>query len=74
MNNNYPMLRLIGRHGGWIATVLALLAFAGSVCVVAQGWSYWWLAAGLFAAVLVFGATRSFVELVRVMIDMLLPK
>ncbi len=70
----YPMLHLIGRFGGWIAAVLGLVPLAAAVGVVAQGWSLWWLAGGIVAAIIVFGALRSYVELVRVMIDMLLPK
>ncbi len=70
----YPMLHLIGRYGGWIAMLLGIIPLAAAICVVAQGWSLWWLASGIVAAVIVFGAARSYVELVRVMIDMLLPK
>jgi len=68
------MLHLIGRFGGWLAVVLSLIPIAGAICVAAQGWSLWWLAAGIVTALIVFGAARSYVELVRVMIDMLLPK
>ncbi len=70
----YPMLHLIGRFGGWIAALLGIVPLVAAVCVVAQGGSAWWLATGIVAAVIVFGAARSYVELVRVMIDMLLPK
>ena len=70
----YPMLHLIGRFGGWLALILALIPLIAAICVVAQGWSLWWLATGGVAALVVFGAARSYVELVRVMIDMLLPK
>ena len=68
------MLHLIGRFGGWFAVVLALIPIAGALFVTAQGWSLWWLATGVVAALIVFGVARSYVELVRVMIDMLLPK
>jgi hypothetical protein len=70
----YPMLHLIGRFGGWLAVLLALVPLAAAVWVCALGWSPWWLAGGIVAAIIVFGAARSYVELVRVMIDMLLPK
>ena len=72
--NSYPMLHLIGRFGGWLAVVLALIPIAGALCVTVLGWSLWWLATGVVAALIVFGVARSYVELVRVMIDMLLPK
>lgn len=71
---SYPMLHLIGRFGGWLATLVSLLPLAAAVWAVAAGASSWWLAAGALGALLVFGVARSYVELVRVMIDMLLPK
>ena len=71
---SYPMLHLIGRFGGWLAVILALIPLAAAIWVTAQGWSLWWLFSGVVAALVVFGAARSYVELVRVMIDMLLPK
>jgi hypothetical protein len=70
----YPMLHFIGRFGGWLAVLLALIPLVAAVWVVVLGTSHWWLAGGALAAVIVFGAVRSYVELVRVMIDMLLPK
>jgi hypothetical protein len=68
------MLHLIGRFGGWLATILGLIPLAAAIAFAAQGASLWWLAAGVVGAVIVFGVARSYVELVRVMIDMLLPK
>jgi hypothetical protein len=70
----YPMLHFIDRFGGWLAVLLALIPLVAAVWVVALGSSPWWLAGGALAAVIVFGVARSYVELVRVMIDMLLPK
>lgn len=72
--NEYPMLHFIGRHGGWCAVVLAVLPLAAGLWLFFDGASAWWLAAGVVAAAVVYGVFRSYVELVRVMIDMLLPK
>jgi hypothetical protein len=72
--NNYPMLHFIGRFGGWCAVILALVPIVAGGWALAVGASGWWLAAGLAAAVVLFVLVRSYVELVRVMIDMLLPK
>ncbi len=72
--NDYPILHLIERHGGWLAVLLALALPAAAVWAFALGWHWGWLAAGLGAGVVVFVLLRSYVELVRVMIDMLLPK
>ena len=72
--NSYPMMHFIGRFGGWLAVLLALIPLVAGIWVAALGWSPWWIAAGVVTAGIVFGAARSYVELVRVMIDMLLPK
>jgi hypothetical protein len=72
--NSYPMLNFIGRHGGWLAAALGLLPLAGAIWLTTLGQSAWWLAAGILAGIALFVAARSYVELVRVMVDMLLPK
>ncbi len=72
--NDYPMLRLIERYGGWLAVFLALVPPAAAIWAMALGWHWGWLAAGLGGGALAFVLVRSYVELVRVMIDMLLPK
>ncbi len=72
--NDYPILRLIERHGGWLAVLLALTLPAAGVWAVALGWHWGWLVAGLGTGLVAFVLLRSYVELLRVMIDMLLPK
>ena len=72
--NDYPMLHFIGRHGGWCAIAAGVLPLIAGAGAVALGQSPWWLVAGVLAAVGLFVLVRSYVELVRVMIDMLLPK
>ena len=72
--NSYPMLHLIGRFGGWLAVLAALAPLAAGIWVAVAGGSPWWLAAGIVAALAAFVVLRSYVELVRVMIDMLPPK
>jgi hypothetical protein len=72
--NDYPMLHFIGKQGGWFAVLLAAIPFAGTALFTALGASPWWLAAGVGGSALAYVIARSYVELVRVMIDMLLPK
>lgn len=72
--SSYPMLDFIGRYGGWFAVVLAVLPLAGAILLVALGGTAWWLAAGGVTAAVAYVLARSYVELVRVMVDMLLPK
>ncbi len=68
------MLNFVGRHGGWLAVLAALVPLVVGVVLTAQGASTWWSVGGVALAVGLFVIVRSYVELVRVMIDMLLPK
>lgn len=74
MDSDYPMLRLIGRFGGWMAVAVGAVPLAMSLGAVLLGWSPWWIPVGILAAAIGFAVMRSYIELVRVMIDMLLPK
>ena len=71
---NYPILRLLEKHGDSLAIAVALLPPAAGIIAAAQGASAWWLAGGLVAGGFLYLAARSYIELVRLMIDMLLPK
>ena len=71
---NYPMLNFIGRYGGWLAALAGIAPLIAGIGVTAYGGSPWWAAGGVLAAAGAFVIVRSYVELVRVMIDMLLPK
>lgn len=70
----YPMLRFIERHGGWLSIVLGALIPLAAVAAFAIGASVWWMAPGIVIGAIAFVALQSYVELVRLMIDMLLPK
>ena len=72
--NDYPMLYFLMRWGRLAAAVLALMV------VVAGGWAavgtgQWvWAVAGAVAAAVGYCLALSYVELVKVIVDMLLPK
>jgi hypothetical protein len=72
--NPYWMLQFIVRHGGWIAVAAGVLPLLASIAGVACSAPLWWLAAGAVGSAFLFMLMRAFVELVRVMVDMLLPK
>ena len=74
MATQYPTLRLLERHGDWLAILVALSPLAAAIIALFLGASLWWLAAGVAAAGFLFIAARSYVEMVRLMTDMLLPK
>jgi len=70
----YPTLRFLERHGDWIAIALSACPLLASVVAVWLGASPWWIAAGAAASAFLFIAARSYVEMIRLMTDMLLPK
>ncbi len=74
MSQHYPTLRLIERHGDWFSIAAASAPFLASIIAALLGASAWWLAAGAVAAIFLFIAARSYVEMIRLMTDMLLPK
>lgn len=70
----YPTLRLLERHGAWLAIIVAATPLIASVVATVLGQSAWWILAGAGAAGVLFIGARSYVEMVRLMTDMLLPK
>lgn len=70
----YPAVRLLRRHGNWIAIAFGLLpVLAGVWAMLALG-SIAALLAGLAIGAAAGFLMRSFVELVRIIADMLLPR
>jgi len=71
----YWMLQFIVKHGDWIAIVCGALPLLASIAAVALfGVPSWGVVAGVVASAFLFLLMRAFVELVRVIVDMLLPK
>ena len=71
----YWMLQFIVKHGDWIAIVCGVLPLLASVlCVAVCAITPWAVAVGVVGSAFLFLLMRSFVELVRVIVDMLLPK
>ena len=70
----YPAVRLLRRHGNWFAIGLGLVFVAAGAWAAVAGYGAIWLLGGLVAGA--FGAfvMRSYVELVRIIADMLLPR
>jgi hypothetical protein len=71
---SYPTLDLLVRHGNAIAWAVALAPALGGVLAWLLGSSIAYAVAGVAAAAFLFLIMRSYVELVRVIVDMLLPK
>lgn len=68
----YPILRFWAQHGRLIAMLVGLSVACGSI-VLAVLSHLLWLPAGLAAAVFVWLLLLSYAELVRVLMEMLLP-
>jgi len=72
--DQYPTIKLIVERGNLLAIVIALLPLAGGIAAVVLGMHWLLLIAGAVSAAVVYLLMRSYVELVRVMADMLIPK
>jgi len=70
----YPAVRLLRRHGNWFAIGLGgVIGLAGLAAALAGG-GWFWLPVGLGAGAFAGFLMRSYVELVRIIADMLLPR
>jgi len=72
--DQYPTIRLIVAKGDALAAITGLLPLLGALAAMALGWHWLVLPAGAIAAAVVYLLMRSYVELVRVIADMLIPK
>lgn len=70
----YPALNFIVKHGDWVATAAALTVLIGGIYLFYASTSVIAGIAGAIAAGFIYLLMRAFVELVRVIVDMLLPK
>ncbi len=71
---SYPCLRFIAVHGMKLAAVIASLVFL--IAIVAAFGMHSWIAgaAALLGSVLLGGILASYVEMVRVIVDTLVPR
>lgn len=70
----YPFIRFIVRFGMYVALACGLLCLGGGALVAHALGSALWLAAGLLVAILVGGAIASYVEVLRIISDTLIPR
>lgn len=68
------MIKLIVERGSLLAALIGVLPLLGGLLLLAMGMHWIWVPASAVAAVVVYFLMRSYVELVRVIADMLLPK
>jgi len=72
--NDYPMLHFLMRWGKVAAASIALAVLAAGLWLALSSGQWLWAVAGMGVAVVGYGLALSYVELVRVIVDMLLPK
>ena len=72
--DQYPTIKLIVERGNLIAAAVGVLPLLGAIALVVLGVHWFALVAGVVAAAVLYFLMRSYVELVRVIADMLLPK
>lgn len=70
----YGTLHFLVRHGDWVAAIVGLVPAVGGVLAWASGLSLVYAVVGILAGAFLYLIMRSYVELVRVIVDMLLPK
>ena len=73
-NPTYRTLHFLVRYGDWVALVFAAAPVLAGVAAWLTGMSVLAAVAGLIGALFIYLIMRSYVELVRVIVDMLLPK
>ena len=72
--NDYPMLHFVMRWGKLAAACLAVAVLVAGLWAAVSTGQWLWAVAGVAVAVVGYGLALSYVELVRVIVDMLLPK
>jgi hypothetical protein len=70
----YPVLSFLERYGDWVAGAISSALLAAGIIAVALGATLWWIAAAALGSIVLYVAARSYVELIRLMTDMLMPK
>jgi len=72
--NDFPMLHFLMRWGKLAAAVLAVGVLAAGVWGAVSTGQWAWAVGGVLVAAVGYAVALSYVELVRVIVDMLLPK
>ena len=72
--DQYPAIKFIVERGNALALAIGILPLLGAVALFALGVHWFAVVAGAVATAVVYFLMRSYVELVRVIADMLLPK
>jgi hypothetical protein len=72
--NDYPMLHFLLRWGKLGAAILAGAVVVAGLWAAAVSGTWLWALIGVLAAAIGYALALSYVELVKLIVDMLLPK
>jgi hypothetical protein len=71
---SYPAIRFITRWGDALAILIALACAASGIAAVWAGFAWPFGAAGVAAGLLLWLVLRSYVEVLRILADTLMPR
>jgi len=71
---SYAALHFLVHRGNLLAILFGLVPLAGAIIAVVCGYTALLLVAGVIASAFAYLIMRSYVEMVRLIVDMLLPK
>lgn len=71
---NYPIIHFLVRHGHRFAIAVALLPVVVGAWLALAGWGWPYGAGGIVAGAILYVIMKSYVELVAIIADMLLPR
>lgn len=70
----YPVVGFLVRYGIVLSILLGILPLVAAGALVASGWAVWVLAVGAGASVVLATLLVSYIEVLRVISDTLMPK
>ena len=71
---NYPVINFLVRHGNRFAVAVALIPVVAGLAMAYTGWGWPCAVGGIVAGAVLYVIAKSYVELVAIIADMLLPK
>jgi hypothetical protein len=70
----YPSVRFLVRYGAYLSAFLGLMPLAGAIVAVFNGWAWQLILGAIAVGALVWLFVFSYVEVLRIIEDTLLPK
>ena len=71
---SYPAIGFLVRFGGSLAIILGLTPLIAAAMAMVLGGPWWMMPVAIIAAAVLFLLVRSYVEMVRIIADTLLPR